>query len=186
MRHADLVVLGILSPAPRHGYDLVREIETMRVRNWAQVAPATIYRTVQRLTAQGYLRSVAEREGRRPERRVYQITKPGRKRLAELVRAAVASEEPLYSDRLVGGVFALAAVKREEAEALLEGVIRQLRERRARLDAALSTRVHPVGEAILRFSQKLVAAEEEFIADLLRGHVSQGETNQHRLPDVKG
>jgi DNA-binding PadR family transcriptional regulator len=132
------------------------------------------------------LRSVAEREGNRPARRVYQITKTGRNRLAELVCRAAASEEPLYSDRLVGGVFAPGAVKPEEAEALLEGVIQQLRERRTRLAATLNAQVSPLGEAIVRFSQKVVAAEEEFIANLLRAHVSRGRDDSGAAaPDVK-
>ena len=133
--HTELVALALLSRGPRHGYELLKDIETMRIDAWAKVPSASLYRTLSRLESDGLLSRTVDREGPRPARNVYALTSAGRERLDELILAALDSPQPAYSDRVVGGVFsglldppaqrdAVGAARRrlEEAERRLAGL----------------------------------------------------------------
>lgn len=184
VRHSDLVILGILSAGPRHGYELVKEIEAMNVRAWAKVGPSTVYRAIQRLEERGDLRGRAEREGARPERRVYEVTPRGRERLSALVRGAIASSEALYSDRLVGAVFAFHTLGRDEAEGALNDAQRQLLAAEERIRAALEEGASRYGEAILRFYGKLTRAEQEALAEI--AEIPRVTESPSALPGIDG
>lgn len=78
--HGDLkfVVLDLLRDRPRHGYDIIREMEN-RFGGAYSPSPGTIYPTLSLLEDMGYARARAE-EG---SRRVYEITDQGRAYLDE-------------------------------------------------------------------------------------------------------
>ncbi len=68
-------LLAILAEGPRHGYDLMLEIER---RTGSKPSPGSIYPTLQALEEGGFL-SGRESDGKR----VYEITDAGRQLLAE-------------------------------------------------------------------------------------------------------
>lgn len=163
MRHSDLVVLGLLGAGPRHGYEITRRIENARIRSWAKISRATVYRALDRQEERGHLASETEREGDRPERTVYRLTPSGRERLRELVREALASEEPVYSDRLVGAAFARVALAEEEREETLPTALEDVRAREDRLRETARDAVSPLGKAILEFQAAVGRAERELL-----------------------
>ncbi|HEX6038808.1 PadR family transcriptional regulator [Longimicrobium sp.] len=79
--HGDLkfVVLNLLAEKPRHGYEIIRELEA-RFAGAYSPSPGTVYPTLSLLEDMGYARSTAE-EG--SSRKVYEITDEGRKYLEE-------------------------------------------------------------------------------------------------------
>lgn len=163
MRHSDLVLLGLLGDGPRHGYELTQEIEDMRVRTWARISPATVYRGLRRLEEQGRLEAETEREGRRPERTVYRLSSAGEDHLRRLVREALRSDQPTYSDRLVGAVFSTVALTLEERQDALDEAMGEIEESRLRLRRAREGGASPLGEAILGYYLKVVEAELELL-----------------------
>lgn len=165
MRHSDLVVLGLLAAGPQHGYELTNQLEAMRMRRWARISEATVYRRLDRLESEGLLASRTEREGSRPEREVFELTADGREALDGLVRQALASEAPVYSDRVVGAVFSLAALPPGERSALLAEAAERRRAEASRLEEELGAGSSPAGEAVLRFYRAVAEAE----AALMRG-----------------
>jgi PadR family transcriptional regulator PadR len=79
--HLDLLLLATVATRPCHGYALV---ETLRERSAGvfTLAEGTVYPALYRLERGGFLRSKWTRhDGRR--RRVYALTRKGRKALAE-------------------------------------------------------------------------------------------------------
>ncbi len=78
--HGDLklVILRLLAEKPRHGYEIIKELEE-RAGGGYSPSPGTIYPTLSLLEDLGYARSVAE-EG---SRKVYEITDEGRRHLEE-------------------------------------------------------------------------------------------------------
>lgn len=78
--HGDLkfVVLNLLAEKPRHGYEIIRELED-RFGGAYSPSPGTVYPTLSLLEDLGYARARAE-EG---NRKVYEITDEGRKYLEE-------------------------------------------------------------------------------------------------------
>lgn len=78
--HGDLkfVVLSLLAEKPRHGYEIIRELED-RFGGTYSPSPGTVYPTLSLLEDLGYARARDE-EG---NRKVYEITDEGRKYLEE-------------------------------------------------------------------------------------------------------
>lgn len=71
------VILGLLKDNPRHGYDIIRELEE-RSRGLYKPSPGVIYPTLQMLEEMGYATS-SEQEGKK----VYTITEAGKQFLQE-------------------------------------------------------------------------------------------------------
>lgn len=73
-----LVVLRLLEEKPRHGYEIIKELEGRFGGAYAP-SPGTVYPTLTLLEDLGYARVVPEEGGKK----IYQITDEGRKHLAE-------------------------------------------------------------------------------------------------------
>jgi len=67
------VILDLLKDKPRHGYDIIRELEEISY-GFYKPSPGVIYPTLQMLEEMGYARST-EQEGKR----IYSITEEGLK-----------------------------------------------------------------------------------------------------------
>jgi DNA-binding PadR family transcriptional regulator len=72
-----LVLLDLLTDGPKHGYEIIREVE-QRTRGGYEPSAGTVYPALQTLTDEGLVRF--EQEG---ERRIYHLTEVGRAKLAE-------------------------------------------------------------------------------------------------------
>lgn len=72
------VILRLLEEKPRHGYDIIKELEE-RSGGAYSPSPGTVYPTLTLLEDQGFARALEEEGGRR----IYEITDEGRKHLAE-------------------------------------------------------------------------------------------------------
>jgi DNA-binding PadR family transcriptional regulator len=72
------VILRMLEEKPRHGYDIIKELET-RVGGAYVPSPGTVYPTLTLLEDLGFARVVPEEGGKK----IYEITDEGRKHLAE-------------------------------------------------------------------------------------------------------
>lgn len=71
------VILDLIKDKPRHGYEIIRELEEMSYGLYTP-SPGTVYPTLQMLEEMGYATS-AEQDGRK----VYSITEEGLEFLAE-------------------------------------------------------------------------------------------------------
>ncbi len=71
------IVLDLLKDQPKHGYEIMKEIEE-KVGGFYAASPGSVYPTLQMLEDQGYVRST-EKDGKR----TYQITDEGKKYLEE-------------------------------------------------------------------------------------------------------
>lgn len=71
-------LLGLLQPAPRHGYDLKREYDK-RFPLAKPMAFAQVYSTLSRLLRDGLVEVSEQQPGDGPERTVYALTDEGRR-----------------------------------------------------------------------------------------------------------
>lgn len=83
-----LVILGLLSEQPRHGYELRQEVERRLYATYINLSGGSLYYNLGQLERAGYIkRAWVEQKGRYPARQVYQITPAGKEYLqAELRR----------------------------------------------------------------------------------------------------
>jgi DNA-binding PadR family transcriptional regulator len=91
----ELLLLGLLNVQRMHGYELHDFIEH-RLDLISDLTKPTAYRILDALYREGLVDRKLEREGRRPERQVYELTAAGRARFGELLR-----EELGRADRAV-------------------------------------------------------------------------------------
>lgn len=128
LRHA---ILGLLDIAPQSGYDLGRAFERSVAHFW-YADQSQIYRTLDRLEADGAIDTRTVPQQGRPDRRVHSLTEAGRAELVEWLCAPLESLQPKepFLARLffaaplgVEGVLALL----DEREAMIRGGLDQLR-----------------------------------------------------------
>jgi len=84
-----MVILWLLSEGPLHGYRIKRILEDEGLGFWFPIDYASIYTVLRTLARGGLIKAAAvEREGQRPERTRFRITKEGRQHLTELLEQA--------------------------------------------------------------------------------------------------
>jgi DNA-binding PadR family transcriptional regulator len=82
-----LVILGILSEQPRHGYELRQEVERRLYATFINLSGGSLYYNLGQLERAGYVEKARiEQKGRYPTRQVYQITPTGREYLKTELR----------------------------------------------------------------------------------------------------
>ena len=124
-----LLLLGLLMHANMHGYQLNEHIEHS-LGFFTNLKKPTLYYTLEKLAQQGYVQQQTEREGNRPERRVYELTETGRARFFDLLRQYLQDFSRTYFADDIAITF-LDQLPRDEARTLLA-------EKRAKTQATLA------------------------------------------------
>ncbi len=147
----DHAILGFLSYHPYTGYDL-KKIFNSSVRHFWPADQSQIYRTLARLTEQGYVEMEKVPQEDRPDRKVYSITAAGR---AEL-RTWLAGPPPLGEPRSAPliQVFFAGQLSDEEILAKFEGF--------AAIMQAILAQYEQVPAQIVPFQQEIVSPREHF------------------------
>jgi DNA-binding PadR family transcriptional regulator len=159
-----LAVLALLTAEPAHPYQMRHEIRVREIDRVMKVTHGTLYSTVDRLAATGLIQPVeTSREGRRPERTVYEITPAGRDQLLDTLRAELMRSAPNYP-KLASALAFVTLLSPDEVAALLQRrsieAESQLSGMNAALDASLKNRAHPL--------QRVHLIEVEYQIALLR------------------
>jgi DNA-binding PadR family transcriptional regulator len=85
-------VLALLKARSMHGYEMLQTLVERHADRIVKVRPGSLYHVVDRLTDEKLIRRAAtDREGKRPERVIYEITDAGAEALAERVRELIAT-----------------------------------------------------------------------------------------------
>jgi len=86
-----ITTLGLLAERPRHPYEMQRLI-TSRQKTFVRGLPRSLYHAIDRLSKAGLVvAGETSREGRRPERTVYEITEAGLEELESWLAALLAT-----------------------------------------------------------------------------------------------
>ena len=78
-------LLGLLMKGPLHGYDLHRRTKSELGRIW-YMGMSNVYNALKRLEQAGYVESILASQESRPPRKVYRVTRTGRKAFRDWVR----------------------------------------------------------------------------------------------------
>lgn len=101
-------LLGLLEPAPKHGYELKREYDSLF--NRAKPVPfGQVYSTLARLQRDGLVDATVHEPGKGPERKLYAITREGVADLDEWLRDPEPAEPYIQSVLFAKVVLALAS-----------------------------------------------------------------------------
>ena len=164
-----IAILALLWRQPMHPYEMRHRIRVQEIDRVMKVTHGTLYSTVDRLAAAGLIQPVeTSREGRRPERTVYEITGLGRDQLVDALRDGLMRSAPDYPGLAMAVVFAQLLDPDEVAELLERRSIEaeaQLTGMNAAVDAALKQR--PQGYQLSRIN----LLETEYLVALKRAEV---------------
>jgi DNA-binding PadR family transcriptional regulator len=169
-----IAVLSLLAREAMHPYQMRHVIRVREIDRVMKVTHGTLYSTVERLAESGLIRPVeTSREGRRPERTVYEITSPGRDQLLDALRVELMRVTPDYPRLATGLTFASLLEPREVADLLQRRGIEvegQLSAYQTSLDAALKQRSDPIGRISLIEGEYLTAllhAERDWLTAIV-------------------
>ena len=128
-----LILLGILLGEKTHGYRLAEYVRHA-MSFYTDIKKSKVYYTLGKLEKDGYVEQETEREGKRPERRVYQITEQGTTYFLQLLRNNLGGFARTYFNDDIGIAFMDRLPKGEVRELLkkkremTDSTIQQLRE----------------------------------------------------------
>src|ERR1700737_2427665 len=126
-----LAVMNLLMERPMHPYEMKLKMKERGHDQVIRLKGGSIYDTVERLGEGGFITSKApSREGRRPERTVYEITDTGRDEITAWLREMLAQPVNDYPQFAAALAF-FAALDKEE-------VIRLLQVRSAMLESQIA------------------------------------------------
>jgi len=136
-----LAVLALLYERPMHPYEMVSTMRERGKHESVRLRYSSLYSVVSALEREGLIvPRETVREGRRPERTIYEITDAGREEFLTWLRELVREPVKEYT-QFAAGLSFLPALPPEEAIALLKERVRLLEketeEMRSRLDAAM-------------------------------------------------
>ena len=123
-----LLLLGVLIGGGMHGYRL-NEYVAHAMSSYTNLKKPTAYYELEKLERDGYVKHEVQREGKRPERRVYEITEKGRNYFFDLLRQHLSGFARTYFVDDIGIAF-MGQLHPKEAHKLLT-------EKREKVSAAL-------------------------------------------------
>src|SRR6202453_5045480 len=114
-----IAILSLLRRQPMHPYEMRHRIRVQEIDRVMKVTHGTLYSTVDRLAASGLIQPVeTSRDGRRPERTVYEITDLGRDQLFDAIRDGLMRAKADYPSLAASLTFASLLDPEEVAQFL--------------------------------------------------------------------
>jgi PadR family transcriptional regulator AphA len=147
----EYAILGFLNYHPYTGYDL-KKIFDSSVRHFWPADQSQIYRTLTRLTKQGFAEMEKVPQQDRPDRKVYHITAAGRATLLSWLSGPPPIDDPRSAPLIQ--VFFAGQLPDEEILAKFEGF--------ADLMRAILARYEQVPNQIIPYQQEIASPREHF------------------------
>jgi DNA-binding PadR family transcriptional regulator len=168
-------VLALLKGRPMHGYEMFQTLVERHADRIVKVRPGSLYHVVDRLTDEKLIRRAGTaRDGKRPERAVYEITDAGVEALADRVGELIAVPVHEFPQFAV----ALAEIDTLGAGAAANAVhnrVGALEARVAELMALRDASVTPAGY-LVAFDYLLATTQAEL--SWLRGFARRQQPNE--------
>jgi DNA-binding PadR family transcriptional regulator len=167
-----LAVMALLYERPMHPYEMVSTMKERGKHESVRLRYSSLYSVVEALEREGLI-SPREtmREGRRPERTVYELTEEGRVELLSWLRELLREPVKEYTQFAAGLTF-LPALPPDEAAVLLEERVRLLEEEvgemRSRLDAVMEQGLPRLFLVEAEHELVLKEAELSWVRELVR------------------
>lgn len=167
---AELLLLGLVAEMPRHGYQLGQVIEQRGMREWTRIGFSSIYFVLGKLQKLGLVsaKTTTGTKSGPKARKVFAITRAGRRALATQTAAALRAVQPVHSS-VLPGMINWPALKREEALEALEARSVAIEGELSRL-AAIHVDQQPLPDyvdALFEYSLGQLRAESQWVSRTL-------------------
>jgi DNA-binding PadR family transcriptional regulator len=166
-----LAVLVLLFEKPMHPYEMAATLKMRNKEQSIKLRYGSLYTVIETLQEGGLIAArETVREGRRPERTIYELTPSGLDRMRAWMRELLGTPAKEYP-QFEAALSLLPAVPPDEAVALLEARVRRLGETAEELRAAVelaSKFVESLFMVEIEYRLALIEAERQFIEGLVR------------------
>ena len=163
----ELVILGLLKEAPKHGYEIKNRVnQIMEIFSGADTE--STYYSLKTMEKSDLVTKKTTRVGRRPERYIYYISPKGEKRFLELLnKSFVTIDRPRFNIDL--SLYFLPYVKQEDIKHKLSVRLRMLKRIKAGLINLKKTKKIKLYHhlAIIKHNIELIEAEIKFVSELI-------------------
>jgi DNA-binding PadR family transcriptional regulator len=175
-----LAVMVLLFERPMHPYEMATTLKQRHKQESIKIRFGSLYTVIDRLVADGLIAPRQTiRQGRRPEKTVYELTPAGQAEMRGWLRALISEPAKEYT-LFEAGLCLLAALPPGEAIDLLRQRQAKLeadhRELRAALDGILATGLPPLYLVEVEYRLCCMEAERRFVVALLRRIEDEGWT----------
>jgi DNA-binding PadR family transcriptional regulator len=153
-------VLALLRGRPMHGYEMFQTLVERHADRIVKVRPGSLYHVVDRLTEEKLIRRAATaRDGKRPERAIYEITDAGAEALGERVHQLIAT--PVHEfPQFVVALAEIDNLDRDAAANAVDDRVGALEARSAEIMALRDAGVTP-GRYLVAFDYLLAMMQAE-------------------------
>ena len=178
LRHACVVDVDEVGERPMHPYELAATMRERHQDMFIRLNFGTLYHTVDALEKDGWIVPLErEKEGRRPERTIYELTDSGRAALVQVLSDLLARPKREYPHFVAGLMFMHHLEAAQAAH--------QLKERIAALDAHLDKVRHILGELRARGLTRLSIIEVEHKIAMLEAERNWVNKLEQEITDGK-
>jgi DNA-binding PadR family transcriptional regulator len=182
-----LAVLVLLFERPMHPYEMAA---TLRLRNKSKsikLRYGSLYTVIEQLQREALIvPRETVREGRRPERTIYELTPAGLARMRGWLRELLGTPIKEYP-QFEAALSLMPAIPPEEALELLETRMRRLEEQteelRASIDVLLKIGVEALFLVEVDYQIAMLEAERQFLAELTR-RIRDDETYVRKWKEI--
>jgi DNA-binding PadR family transcriptional regulator len=166
-----LAVLVLLFERPMHPYEMAVTLKMRHKEKSIKLRYGSLYTVIEGLQRDGLIAAKETvREGKRPERTIYEITPAGLERMRSWMRDLLGTPVKEYP-QFEAALSLIAAVPPAEATELLEGRARRLGESAEEMRTVLEVVtkvVEPLFLVEAEYRLALVEAERQFVEALVR------------------
>ncbi|MBW4642202.1 MAG: PadR family transcriptional regulator [Goleter apudmare HA4340-LM2] len=167
------VILGLLQQQERTGYDLKTSCFDDCIAHLWQADQAQIYRTLNKLEAQGWIRCTVEIQHDRPNRKVYSVTAKGEAELVQWLQTH--QTPPIAREPLLVQLYFAAQLPNEAIAHLLEQELAVHREKLTQceaidvipVDAPAASREEMMHQLVLDFVRRKELLYLNWLKDLI-------------------
>lgn len=167
MQQPRMIVLSLLGIGLRYGFEMEDFARRTNMRQWAKIGMSTFYKVLGDLEREGAVSAREEESAKGPVRKAYVLTEEGRAQMIGLIGEALASDVPIYSERIAGLVFA-PLLGAPGAKGAITGAVANLERADALLAGGLEREdMDTIGSAIVEYYRAIFAAEREAMRKVL-------------------
>ena len=158
-----LLLLGLLRQNEMYGYQ-INEMVDAHIGNSIRLTKPTAYRILHSMAEDGLVTFHEEKEGNRPARRVYAITKSGEVHFEDLLKQSLGEFKPLENESAISLAY-LNMISKREVRSLLENRREGLsRELQAKFDDQAD---HGLFQIVIENQVLHLSAELEWLKDVI-------------------
>ncbi len=174
MQQPKMIVLALIGTGLRYGFEMEDFARRTHMRQWAKIGMSTIYKALKDLEREGSITVKTEEGDKGPERKSYALTQLGRARMIDLIDEALASDTPVYSQRIAGLVFAPLMDLEQVRRAISASVMALERNDALLAESAKAAGMDSIGLAVVEYYRAVYVAEREAMGKVLQAIESTG------------